>query len=423
MNSAEHVIACGKTNDRQGAVLKIAYVLNTYPQPSHSFIRREVKALERQGVEVMRFAMRRPTMALVDPQDVAEEAQTEYVLETGAVGLLRSLAGMLVRRPRKLYAAVRLAIQAGRRSEAGVLRHLIYLAEAAHVTVACKANGAGHIHAHFGTNSTTVAMLCQALGGPGFSFTVHGPEEFDAPRALSLSQKISRARFTVAISQFGRSQLCRWAPLGKWASLNVVHCGIEKTRFEAVAALPTGALRLVSVGRFHEQKGQMVLIDAMARLRDSQPDIHLTLVGDGELRPALEWAIAERQLGDRITLAGWLSEAGVNEVLAQSHVMVMPSFAEGLPMVIMEAMAAARPVISTYVAGIPELVQSGKTGWLVPAGDADALSTAIVKAAESTPAELAEMGAAGRSRALMRHDVDAEAARLKQYFQAAIRTS
>lgn len=400
--------------------MKVAYVLNTYPQPSHSFIRREVKALEKQGVEVTRLAMRRPSVPLVDPQDKAEEARTTYVLEAGAGGLLTAVLAIAIRRPANFWAGVRQAVNLGRKSRVGALRHMIYLAEACFVAQACKRVGAQHMHAHFGTNSTTVALLAHAVGGPGYSFTVHGPEEFDAPKALALPEKIDNAAFTVAISQFGRSQLCRWASFNSWDSLKVVHCGIEPTAFADPAHLPDGPLKLVSIGRFNEQKGQMVLVDAMARLRSTHPKVHLTLVGDGELRPQLERAIASHGLGDSITLAGWLSEDGVNRALANAHALVMPSFAEGLPMVVMEAMASARPVIATYVAGTPELVLDKETGWLVPAGDVAALCAAIAEAEEQGPDALQAMGTRGRARVLDRHDVTVEAEKLLTHFQRAV---
>jgi len=399
--------------------VKIAYVLNTYPLPSHSFIRRELRALERGGAQVLRLAMRRSALPLVDARDREEEAQTRYILEAGAGRLLAALAGRALRHPGRTWAALRLAIRAGRASQVGVLRHLIYLAEAAEVAHRCAAEGVAHMHAHFGTNATTVAMLAHALGGPGYSFTTHGPEEFDAPEALSLGEKLDRAAFAVGISQFGRSQLCRWAAFETWERIKVVHCGIEPDAFADPAPLPTGPLRLVNIGRFSEQKGQVLLIEAMAKLHAAHLQVHLTLVGDGELRGELERAIAAHGLQDAVTLTGWLDEAGVRRELAGAHALILPSFAEGLPMVVMEAMAAARPVIATYIAGIPELVRPGETGWLVPAGDIDALAQAVGEMAE-TPAEaLAQMGQAGRTRVLARHDAEAEAAKLADHIAAA----
>ncbi len=397
--------------------MKLAYVLNTYPQPSHSFIRREVQALERLEFDVTRIAMRRAEAELVDARDREEAARTEYVLDQGGMRLLAGLLPLAV--TSRFWRAARLAWRCGRRSEAGRLRHLIYLAEAARVARRCAEEGVEHIHAHFGTNSAAVAMLTHALGGPRYSFTVHGPEEFDAPRALSLDKKLDRAAFAVGVSQFGRSQLRRWADFETWNRLHVIHCGIEPDAFDAPQPLPEGPLRLVSIGRFVEQKGQMILVEALARLRDRLPDLHLALVGDGEMRTDLERAIAGHGLDDRVTLTGWLDQDGVRAELDAAHALVMPSFAEGLPMVVMEAMAAARPVIATYIAGTPELVQEGRTGWLVPAGDPDALAEAIAQAAETPDEDLAKMGRTGRARVFERHDIDTEAAKLAGLFRSA----
>ncbi|WP_027259944.1 glycosyltransferase family 4 protein [Leisingera aquimarina] len=400
--------------------MKIAYVLNTYPQPSHSFIRRELQALEHEGVEVLRLAMRPSAAALVDPKDQAEAARTGYVLRVGAGRLLAALAREPAAAPGRFAQTLRLAAILARASDKGLLRHLIYLGEAAYVKQRCAAEGVQHMHAHFGTNAAAVAMLAHALGGPGYSFTVHGPEEFDAPHTLSLGEKINRAAFTVAVSSFGKSQLSRWAAFGKWDRLKVVHCGIEPKRFADLAPLPQGPLRLVAIGRFVEQKGQMVLVKAMARLVRDIPDLHLSLIGDGDMRPALEAAIAAHGLQDSITLTGWLAEDQVQAELASSHALVMPSFAEGLPMVVMEAMAAARPVIATYIAGTPELVLPGQTGWLLPAGDEDALAQTVITLAQTPHSQLTAMGQAGRRRVLERHDSAAEIAKLIAHFRKAI---
>ncbi len=392
--------------------MKIAYVLNTYPQPSQSFIRREIRALEAQGHEVLRFAMRTANVPLVDAQDRAEQDKTEYVLAEGKAALARALGRAAKRNVTEFREALTEAMAMGGVSEVGGIRHLIYLAEAAFVAERCQAEGVTHTHAHFGTNAATVAMLAHLLGGPKFSFTVHGPEEFDAPRALSLGRKVAHADFAVAISQFGRSQLCRWADPADWERIKVVHCGIEPAKFADPAPLPKGQRRFVAIGRLVEQKGQLALIRAMAR---TEQPVHLTLIGDGEMRSQIEDLIAELALEDRVTLTGWVDEARIKAELDAAHALVMPSFAEGLPMVVMEAMAAARPVVATYIAGTPELVIDGKTGWLVPAGDVDALAAAMDLVAKAPIAKLTRMGDAARQRVFDRHDVATEAAKLAAY--------
>lgn len=404
--------------------MSLAYLVNTYPRASHSFIRREIAALEAAGHPVLRLAMRSDRAALRDPADLAEDALTEHVLQEGALRLAASALTQAVRAPGRAMAALRLAMACGARGAGGGpgtggrLRHLVYWVEALHVAARLRAERITHLHAHFGTNSTTVAMLAAGIAGLPFSFTTHGPEEFDAPRALALDLKIARAKFAVAISSYGRSQLCRWAAPKDWDKIAVVHCGIEPVRFSAPAPLPDGGPHLVAVGRMAGQKGLPLLIQAMALAAPTLPGLRLTLVGDGELRPVIEAAIAAHGLQDRITLAGWQDEAGVRTALAKAQALILPSFAEGLPVVAMEAMAAGRPVIATAIAGLPELV-TPDTGWLVPAGDAPALARAIAALAATRPETLAAMGQAARARALDRHDVTREAARLAALFGAA----
>ena len=399
--------------------MKIAYLINTYPRPSHSFIRREIWALERRGFEVHRFAMRGDREALVDPADIAEHDRTEHVLRSGKRRLSLATLGQFARAPGAAFAALRMAVAVGWHSEAGLWRHLVYLVEACHIAGRARALGIEHLHAHFGTNATTVAMLVQILGGPPYSFTVHGPEEFDTPVTLGLGDKMRRASFTVAVSSFGRSQLCRWAAAEHWTRIHVVHCGIEPARFPEPAPLPATGVRLVSVGRFVEQKGQLLLIEALAQAVAKHPGLHLTLVGDGEMRGEVEAAVERHGLGRHVTITGWVDERRVRAELAAAHALVLPSLAEGLPMVVMEAMAAGRPVIATYIAGMPELVQSGRTGWLVPAGDVEAFAEAMCTLAGTPRERLEAMGRAGRARVLQRHDVDQEAGRLAALFTAA----
>ena len=179
---------------------------------------------------------------------------------------------------------------------------------------------------------------------------------------------------------------------------------------------------MVNIGRFSEQKGQLLLIEAMAEVARRGVDARLVLVGDGELRRPIERAISLAGIGDRVTLTGWLDESGVRRELESAHALVLPSFAEGLPMVVMEAMVTARPVIATWIAGVPELVQDGRTGWMVPAGDVGALVDAITELATASDDKLRRMGTTGRARVLMRHNIDVEAGKLAALFAQRPRT-
>jgi len=392
--------------------MRIAYLVNQYPMVSHSFIRREILALERLGFEVERIALRGWDSEIVDADDETERARTRYVIRAGALRLLLATVSMLLTRPMHFLQALRLALRMSRQAERPLPIHFAYLAEACRVERWLRAGGVAHLHAHFGTNSAEVAMLVNVLGGPSWSFTVHGPEEFDKARLLGLPEKIRRCSFVVAISSFGRSQLFRLVGRDYWTKVHVVHCGLDRAFFSAPARLPSTTHRLVCVGRLCEQKGQLLLVEAMNLLAREGKTYELVLVGDGELREEIEILLHAYGLADRVRITGWISSADVREEIFASRALVLPSFAEGLPVALMEAMALRRPVISTYIAGIPELVRPGEHGWLVPAGDVEALVEAMETCFDSPAATVTSMGEAARDRVLARHNVDSEATKL-----------
>jgi len=398
--------------------MRIAYFINQYPKVSHSFIRREILALERQGVEVQRIALRGWDAELQDTEDSSEQARTRYVLQRGIKGLLAPAWQVLRTQPRRFFQALWLAMRLGLRADRAWPYHLVYLAEACQVLQWLQAGEAKHVHAHFGTNSTEVVMLANVLGGPAYSFTVHGPEEFDKPQFLHMGEKVRRAAFVAAISSYGRSQLFRWVAHDHWAKVKVVHCGLERSFHEvAPVGVPT-APRLVCVGRLCEQKGQLLLLEAARVLAARSIAFELVLAGDGEMRGQIEALIARHGLKQQVRITGWLSSAQVREEILAARALVLPSFAEGLPVVIMEAMALRRPVLTTYVAGIPELVRPGENGWLFPAGAVDELAAAMADCLAQPAEALQRMGEAARQRVLQRHDIDTEAARLASYFKA-----
>ena len=394
----------------------IAYLINQYPKVSHSFVRREILALEALGTEIRRFSVRAST-DLQDAEDLAENERTTVLLNSH-VRVVAAAIAMALRHPVSFIRATRKALALGFRSERGRIVNLAYLAEACLLWRELKRAGITHVHAHFGTNSTAVAMLCQHLGDISYSFTVHGPEEFDQPRSLSLGEKIAHARFVVAISEFGRSQLYRWASLEDWSKIQIVHCGLDSQFLDAPASQPPTAPRLVCVGRLCEQKGQLLLVEAAARLIEEGVTLKLVLVGDGEMRADVEELIGRYQLQDSVEITGWADGESVKQAVLDSRALVLPSFAEGLPVVIMEAMALGRPVISTYVAGIPELVVPAETGWLCAAGSLEQLVSAMREALSLTPERLDAMGQAARKRVALRHDVETEAAKLAGLFAA-----
>ena len=397
--------------------MKVAYLVNQYPKVSHTFIRREIAALERHGATVLRYALRGWDAEVVDPEDRAELGRTHYLLYGGLLPLLGALVATLVTMPRRFALALVLALRMSRRADRSWPYHLVYLAEACALVRSLRRHGgADQLHAHFGTNAAEVAMLAGLLGGPPFSFTVHGPEEFDKPQALHLACKARDAAFVAAVSSYGRSQLYRWLPVADWPKVQVVHCGLESAFHAVPVQAPTEAPRLVCIGRLCEQKGQLLLVRAAARLRRAGVPLQLVLAGDGELRPAIEALVRECGIERDVEITGWVDADRVRREILAARALVLPSFAEGLPVVLMEAMALRRPVISTFVAGIPELVRPGVDGWLVPAGDEAALVAAMRDCLSAAPATLEAMGLSAHERVLQRHSIDVEAAKLAALF-------
>ena len=395
--------------------MRIAYLINQYPKVSHTFIRREIQALERKDIRVMRISIRGWNKPLVDAEDAKEREQTRYVLKGGALPLIFAFLRMLMSRPIRMFRALALELKMSRHSERPVPVHFIYLLEACQIAQWLEQANVAHLHAHFGTNSAEVAMLVHALGGPPWSFTVHGPEEFDKPHQIGLAEKIRRASFVVAVSSYGRSQLFRYSSHDEWEKIAVVRCGLEPNYF-AQSDQIFESRSLVCVGRLCEQKGQLLLIQATQRLLARGVSFQLCFAGDGELRPAIEELLRNYKLTENVRITGWINGSDIREELLNARAFVLPSFAEGLPVALMEAMALKRPVISTFIAGIPELVRSGEDGWLVPAGDVEALERAIEECLNESGSRIREKGEAARLQVVALHNINTESAKLASLF-------
>jgi colanic acid/amylovoran biosynthesis glycosyltransferase len=399
--------------------MHVAYLLNQYPYASATFIRREILALEDLGLTISRFSIRPTDHALRDKTDLIEAEKTLCVLRSSKLALVANTLRVLVARPAAFWRALRLAWKCGRKSpERGVLMHFAYIVEACTVLRWAEQRGVEHIHAHFATNPVSVAMLLRVLGGPSYSFTVHGPTEFDLAFTLALDEKIARAKFVVAISQYARSQIFRWCRHEDWSKIHIVRCGVGDAFLLAPKTPPPSEPRFLCIGRLSEQKGQLLLIEAVRRLRDRGTELSVDIVGDGEMREVLEALIESYSLQHRVRLLGWQTELEILRHLANCRALVLPSFAEGLPVVLMEAMAVARPVITTSIAGIPELVRPNSTGWLVTAGSVEQLEHALSEAIVASTERLIEMGEAGAKLVAREHDVTCEARKLAELHKA-----
>jgi colanic acid/amylovoran biosynthesis glycosyltransferase len=395
----------------------VAYLVNQYPKVSHSFIRREILALEEAGAQVVRVSVRPVTVqSLADPTDLEELKKTVFLLQQPARMAFSALRWMALR-PKAAFAAAKLALAAGRRTPRKTLIHFVYLLEAAYLCQLLRVRNVTHLHAHFGTNPAAVAMLARVLGGPPYSITIHGSDEFDAARSMSLDLKIRHSEFVAGISEFTLSQISRWIDQSDRPKLHLVRCGLDKSFLNGNGSVGTPeTTHLLFVGRLTVTKGIFILMDALRLLKDKGVDCHLDIVGDGELRADLEESIIDLKLHDTVILHGAKSSDEVHEHLHRSRALVLPSFAEGLPVVLMEAYAAGRVSIASWVAGVPELIEPKTNGWLVTPGSVESLAKAMEEVLATPTKTLDEMASRGRQSVLLRHNAQTEATRLMTLF-------
>ncbi|MFV0260110.1 MAG: glycosyltransferase family 4 protein [Acidimicrobiales bacterium] len=363
----------------------VVYLLTHYPRVAGTFLQREILGVEGPEIRVEPVSLNPVAPAdVVTPIDEIEHGRTWYVKAQPRAWMVRTLAATVRRHPRAVLGTLGTAIRLGGTDVRRLAFRGLQMVEAMLVYERARQVGARHIHAQFGRVPATVALLAAELGRRsgdpewGFSYTVHGFHDFVDDQELRLDRKTAEAKFVVGISDFTRSQLMRTSSVEDWDRIHVVRCGIDLDAFTYRDPRPLPARPVIMlVGRLSAEKGVEVLLDALARLTAAGRDLELRIVGDGPDRPGLEKRVSELGLGDRVDFLGELPPAEVSERLADADVFCLPSFAEGLPVAIMEAMARGVPVVATSIAGIPELVVDGVTGALSPAGSVDGLVVAL----------------------------------------------
>ena len=351
-----------------------AYFMNTYPLTSTTFIRREIEAHERAGFKVNRYAIRSWDQKLVDPKDIAEENITFYILRQGKLSVIARFLREVFVNPIGFARGFGVAVKLMRVARGKRLLQFAYFLEAIVLKQQTALDGIDHLHTHFSTNSATVALLAHKMGGPQYSMTIHGPDELFEMKENGLVEKVRHAHFVVAITQYCRSVVDAETEGQFSDKIHIVHCGLDMSEFEQPDKVPDNKT-LICVGRLCKAKAQTLLIEALHQIVEKHPDVRLVLIGDGEDRPAVEDAVARLDLQDYVEMVGWKSNAEVRQALRQNRAMVLPSLAEGLPIVIMESFALGRPVVTTRICGIPELVDAS-CGWLADPGDVEHSSNA-----------------------------------------------
>jgi colanic acid/amylovoran biosynthesis glycosyltransferase len=412
------------------ATSRVGYLVSQYPALSCAFIEREIAALREVGVAVDTFSVR-----VADPGDLrsahtrAEAGRTVAIQGLGMRAPGRSHVHRLAASPRAYLATAAESLAAGR-GVRGLAKRLMYFGEAVPLAELLRERDLRHLHVHFANNGADIGELAAHLGervdGVGswsWSMSMHGPTEFEDPVRYRLAAKVASARFVACISDFCRNQLLAVAPDTDPAHLPIVHMGVDTDRFTASAAArhdrvsaagPGQPLRVLFVGRLVAEKAPLDLVDAVALLGGAQP-VEVRIVGNGPLRAGIDARIAEHGLGDRIRCLGGLGQDELPGQYLWADVFCLPSHDEGVPVVLMEAMATELPVLTTRITGIPELVLDGENGMLVEPGDLDALAAGLRLLADSA-GRRAELGRHGRATVLREYRSSVNAALLAHLF-------
>ena len=396
--------------------IRVGYLAAVFPRATDTWIQRELAALREADVHIDTFAIRRPDAEhIVGSEQRDEQQKVSYILEAAKTPqLLTSHGQLLLRSPKKYLSALKLAWDTKRDGVKGSLYQLFYFLEAGILADELLKRKVQHLHNHFADSGCTVSMLASELSGVPFSFTLHGPGIFFEAHTWRLDEKISRASFVACISYFCRSQAAVFADPADVENLHIVHCGVNPDTLQPVDHEGPGS-ELLFVARLAELKGVSDLLNAAARLVPSHPKLHLKVIGDGPQRKRFEKLARELGLTEHVTFTGYQSQSEVAAALQDAHILVLPSYAEGVPVSLMEALACRVPVVATQVGGVSELVEDEVNGFIVRPGDVDQLAERLnVLLANGSLRQ--KMGEAGRQKTLSEFNNATEARRLKQLF-------
>ncbi len=427
-DDSARLIASPSSSSKAGPVgpkkARICYVTSHYPALSHTFVMREIFGLRAAGVEVGTVSVHKADPAgLLAEADRREAENTWNILPVEAGSFVRAHAGALLAHPAAYFRTLGAALRAAPGGMRGYLWQLFYFAEAVALWDHAKHVGARHLHAHLANVAADISWWASAFGNAAggarnwrWSFTMHGPTELFAVERFNLGRKVAHADLVVCISDFTRSQLMYLSEPDDWAKLRVVHCGADLSRYPLAPPRRGPGFRVLCVARLAPQKGLEVLLGAVKLLAGRGIDVHLVLVGDGPMRERLRLRAERLQITDRVTLMGAVGQDDMAAYYAGADVFCLPSFAEGVPVVLMEAMASGRAVVATRVGGVPELVEDGASGLLVAPGNVDELAAALERLA-SSPEEREKMGLTGRQEVVEDFDARKCAAQLAALFQ------
>ncbi len=397
----------------------IGYLVSQYPTVNHTFVLREIRSLRSEGMDITVVSIRPPDRDRSGMTDVEleEQSKTQYVLGAGLLRILGLQLRVFGGRPVRYLKTLWLAWALSKGTPRLLFMNTVYFVEAVVAGHLFHRQGVALVHTHF---SSTVLLLLSRLFDLRYSMTIHGPDEFNDVIGFHMARKVAGSSLVATISQFGASQVMRASDPEHWPKVKAIQLGVdpellvpERDRSRAA----TGSVRLLFVGRLAAAKAPHLLVQSVADLRARGKDVTLTVVGDGPLRPSLERMIGALGLQDHVTLAGACNFDTVLDHYRRTDIFVLPSFAEGVPVVLMEAMAMEVPCVATWITGIPELITDQVDGLLVPPASVDAIVDAVCRLIDDR--DLAgRIGRAGRDKVLARYHLEHNSARLGQALRA-----
>jgi colanic acid/amylovoran biosynthesis glycosyltransferase len=402
----------------------IAYLLSQYPAISHTFFLKEVLSLKQLGFQIETCSINSPDRPheLLTAAEQGEANNTYYIQGGNKWGRVSTLLSVLLRHPNVCLRGIHAAVKLGTWDIYRLFYRFLYLAEALLLGAWMQRRKVHHLHVHFGGPVATVGYLTAQAWGGTYSLTIHGPEEFYDVEQFYLVEKFKEADFIFCISNFCRSQVMKYSPPLQWKNFDVVPLGVDSQHFHPEPRTSSDPLlQIISVGRLVPAKGQLILLSSLRQLLKEEHQIHLTFVGDGSDRKLLETFVIENHLSGSVTFLGALNHDQTRAKLGLADIFVLPSFAEGVPVALMEAMAMEIPCVSTQIAGIPELIENEVEGLLVPASSEEALTGALERLIES-PELRRQLGSAGRKKVLNCYDLTKNIDKLAAAFQKRLAT-
>ncbi len=395
----------------------VAYLLSQYPALTHTYLLREVLELRKIGMDIRTISIRAPDRAVdsLSGAEREEAAGTFYVKSGGMGSAAVAHANFLFRRPGDWFRGLGYALRLSRRNPGKLLHHLFYFVEAVIVGCWMERQGITRVHTHF---VSTVAILLKKMFPVMFSMTIHGPEEFDDAVGFHLDEKAAAADLVFAISYYAQSQLMRASAVEHWHKIHVVPLGVHpETYSPSPRPGDEGVFRLICVARLAPVKAQSILLQSVAMLIEAGRAVELHLVGGGPDRENLERQAGKLGIAASVVFHGGMPQPRVVELLRTAHAFVLASFAEGVPIALMEAMALEVPCVATCIMGIPELIRDRVDGLLVPPSDVHGLSCAIAELMDNSELR-ARLGQAGRLRVKERYDLSRNVSKMAEVYRA-----